>query len=261
MAVKVLEEALSVQSILSHELSEIIEYSLHVCSLSLICFSSSVYDVGASVTNLSIKLLFKSLFGEYLIDCINKLSPFDVGSFLRSFEGCAEIVEFLGGNRNFSHVETNSKLWGSDVARPESIEISKEFTNSDSLLTACLSDSGKHIVNISRCVTYNFCFANTGLSFWEVVKAMIEVSTNSKQLLFVINVFCEVYIVHLINISFVHVTPQKHLHLVSRRSDAKQIKNSQELGLCNMAILCDVKVLEDRLKMNALILHCCSVFL
>ena len=95
MAVKVLEEALSVQSILSHELSKIVEYSLHGCSLSLVCFSSSIYNIGASVTNFCIKLLFKSLFGEYLIDSINKLSPFDVGSFLRGFKGITEIVKFL----------------------------------------------------------------------------------------------------------------------------------------------------------------------
>ena len=67
---------------------------------------------------------------------IAELSPFNVSSFFWCLVGIAELLEFWCRNWDLSHVESNSELRGSDEARSESIKVSKELTNSDSLLLA-----------------------------------------------------------------------------------------------------------------------------
>ena len=127
------------------------------------------------------------------------------------FESSTEIVEFLCRDSDFSHIEANSELWCSDETRSESVKVSEELSNSNSLLTACLSDASKHILNICWGVTDDFSFADASLCLWEIVKAMIKVSSNAKQHLLVVDILCKVYVVDLVNISFVHVTSQQHL--------------------------------------------------
>ena len=261
VAIEVLEEALGVESVLPDELCEVVEHPLHVGPLRLRSFGSAIDDVGASVTNFGIQLLFKAFLGENLIDSVDKLSPLNMSAFFGSFESIAKLLKFLSRDGYLGHIETNSELRGGDEARSEPVEVPEELSDSDPLLTAGLSDASEHIFDICWGVADDLCLADSRLCFWEVVEAVVEVSANPEELFLIVNVLGEVNIVDLVDISLVHVTPQQHLQLSLGCSDAEQVQHTQELGLGDMAILSDIEVLEDWFEMDALVLDCSPVLL
>ena len=104
VAIEVLEEALGVKSVLPDELCEVVEHPLHVGPLRLRSFGSAIDDVGASVTNFGIQLLFKAFLGENLIDSVDKLSPLNMSAFFGSFESLAKLLKFLSRDGYLGHI-------------------------------------------------------------------------------------------------------------------------------------------------------------
>jgi len=84
---------------------------------------------------------------------------------------------------------------------------------------------------------------------------MVEALIDSEELRCAINIFAEVLIVGLINVTLVHISTEESLSDVLGSANAKEIKNTKELSLCNVTIASDIVVLEDRLKVNALVLN------
>ena len=115
-SISVLEEALGVQSVGSDELTELVNNISSDRSLFLVSLASSVDSLGASGTDLSIKVLLETLLGEDLIDSVGEVSPADVSAFLGSLESFAEHGELLLGDGGLGHGEADTELTGSDVA-------------------------------------------------------------------------------------------------------------------------------------------------
>lgn len=253
VAVKVLEEALGVESVLSHELCEVFGDTFHVFKLILSGRGSAVDNIDASSANFGIQILFKTLLCEGFVNGIAEISPLNVIARLWSLVLLAKILKFRVGDGNLSHVESNSELRGCDVARSQSVEVSEEFTNSDSLLSAGASNASENVIHIVWGVTHNFSFAGTSLSLWEELSGLVVVSANSEKHLLVVNILSEVDVVDLIDITLVHVSSEEHLHFIGWCCDFEQVKHSQELSFGHMTILSDVEVLEDWLQVNALV--------
>jgi len=171
-----------------------------------------------------------------------------VVALLGSLEGFAEHLELRGRDGALCHVETDSELGSSDVARSKLVEVSKEFANSDSLLRAQLANACNNIINIVRVVPHDFSTALAGLGLREVGKGVVEVSADAEELGRVVNVFAEVNIVHFVNVALVHVAAEHELTDVPGGVDLEQVEHTEELGFGDMAVLGDVEVLEQRLE-------------
>lgn len=113
MFIKVLEETLSIKSVLSHKLSEISNDSLYVISLFLSSLDTVVLNLGSSCANFSIKVLLESLFGEDLVNMIAEFSPFNMFSSLWSLVNLVKLLKLSMRNWNFSHAQSHSELIGS----------------------------------------------------------------------------------------------------------------------------------------------------
>ena len=113
MFIKVLEETLSIKSVLSHKLSEISNNSLYVISLFLSSLDTVVLNLGSSSANFSIKVLLESLFGEDLVNMIAEFSPFNMFSSLWSLVNLVKLLKLSMRNWNFSHAQSHSELIGS----------------------------------------------------------------------------------------------------------------------------------------------------
>ena len=87
------------------------------------------------------------------------------------------------GDWDLGHAHSHSELVGSNVPRSQLVEISEEFGNSDSLLEASLADSGKNIVHVDWGVADDFSLADSSLSLWEVLEAVVVFLSNLEELL------------------------------------------------------------------------------
>lgn len=76
-----------------------------------------------------------------------------------------------------------------------------------------------------------------------------------------VNVVTEISVVDFINVALVHVTSEDGLGDVLRSSDLEEVKNTQELNLGNVTVFGAIKVLEDRLKMDAAHLDCSTILI
>ena len=132
-------------------------------------------------------------------------------SFLGCFEHALEHIVFTLGNGALGHGESNSELLGSNVARSQPVEIPEELRDTDALLLAKHTDSSDDIVLIIGTVTHDFGLTNARLSLGEVVSAVVEALTDSKQLISTIDVLAEIYVVDFINIALVHVSAEDSL--------------------------------------------------
>jgi len=261
VAVEILEEALCIESVLPHKLHKFVSNTLHICSLSVSCLRPAIDDISSSLTNIGIDGFFKTFLSEDFINSVTKFSPFNVVASFWCFEGSAKLLELRLRNWDFSHVKTNSELSSSNEARSKPIKVSEEFSNSDSLLHASLSDAGKNIIYIVGSIANNLSFTNASLCLREVIEAVVEVSANSEQLHLTVNVISKVNVVYFIYVSHIHVASEKFLQLIWRRRDFQQIQYSQELDFSHMTILCDIEVLEDWFQVDALVLNSRPIFL
>ena len=251
MSVKVLEETLGVQSVLSHELHELSSDSLNIGSLLWGGLKTVILNLGSCNSHLDVKVLLESLLSENFISIIAELSPLDMVASLWCLVCLSQCLELLVRDWDLGHAQSHSELVRCDEARSELVKVAEELADTDSLLESHLADSGKNVVHISWIVAHNLSLGNSSLSLGEVVKAVVEVLAHLEELLGAVNILAEINIVDLVNVSHVHVSLQETLEDVHWGVDSEAVENSEELGLGNMAILGDVEVLEDWLQMDS----------
>jgi len=93
VAVKVLEEALGVESVLPNELGEVLGDTPDVVKLGLGGSRSSIDEVSSCVADFDIKVFLETLLCESLVDGIAEFSPLDVLASLWCFVDLAERLE------------------------------------------------------------------------------------------------------------------------------------------------------------------------
>ena len=242
--VSVLEEALRVESISPHNFAECFHHLAYHLALSLIRLTPAIDSCGAHITNGVINCLLKVFRRENFVNLVRELPPADMSSFLWRFIRLSQLFELSLRDGAFRHSEADTELSCSDIPRSKSIEVAEEFGDADSLLLAPRANAGNNIIDIVRSVTNNFCLAGAGLGLRVVVGAVIEALTDTKELITSINVFTEINIIALVDISLVHVTFEEGLENLLRGIDSEQVEHAEELLLGNVAIASDIVVLE-----------------
>jgi hypothetical protein len=139
-----------------------------------------------------------------------------------------------------------------DAATSKLIEISEELGNSNSLLFAALSKLGDNILNIIWDVLLNIDTCNSWSSFWVVVKGVVEVSANSEELLWGVNIIAEIEVVDLIDVTLIHVSFAEGVQDILGGADTKLTESSQELMFGNMLVLSNIEILEHWLQVDSL---------
>jgi len=175
-----------------------------------------------------------------------------MGTLLIRLEVIGKSSEFFSRKYNLAHVQSNSKLSLSDVATSKFIKVSEELANSDSLFLADLSKLGNYIFDIIWDIFFNIDTCNSWSSLWIVFEGVVETSSNSKELLWGIDIITEIEIVDLINVTLVHIGFAKGIQNSFWSANSELTKSSQELMLSNMLIFGNIKVLEHWLKVNSL---------
>lgn len=139
-----------------------------------------------------------------------------------------------------------------DAATSKLIEISEELGNSNSLLFAALSKLGDNILNIIWDVLLNIDTCNSWSSFWVVVEGVVEVSTDSEELLWGVNIIAEIEVVDLIDVTLIHVSFAEGVQDILGGADTKLTESSQELMFGNMLVLSNIEILEHWLQVDSL---------
>jgi hypothetical protein len=139
-----------------------------------------------------------------------------------------------------------------DAATSKLIEISEELGNSNSLLFAALSKLGDNILNIIWDVLLNIDTCNSWSSFWVVVEGVVEVSTDSEELLWGVNIIAEIEVVDLIDVTLIHVSFAEGVQDLLGGADTKLSESSQELMFGNMLVLSNIEILEHWLQVDSL---------
>ena len=165
-----------------------------------------------------------------------------------SFFGGSEVVSNqleLSWRQNYlGHVQTYSELGLSDVTASQFVEVSEELSHSDPLFFAQFSDSGNAVVNVFGSESHYVIAYQSGLVLREVREGLVVVSPNSKNILRTVNLIAEVNVVYFLQVAHVHVSLQESIHNIIRSHNLELVEHSQELGLSNMAVLGNIKVLE-----------------
>ena len=133
-------------------------------------------------------------------------------AFLRCLEGSAEKSELTLGNLNLGHGETDAELGSSDETGSESIEVTEELKDADSLLLGEDADASNNIIDIVGVVAHNLRFGLASLSLGDVVSAVVVTLGDSKELLSSIDILAEIDVVYLVDITLVHVTAEDLSH-------------------------------------------------
>ncbi len=139
-----------------------------------------------------------------------------------------------------------------DAAASKLIEISEELGNSNSLLLAALSKLGDNILNIIWDVLLNIDTSNSWSSFWVVVEGVVEVSADSEELLWGVNIIAEIEVVDLIDVTLIHVSFAEGVQDLLGGADTKLTESSQELMFGNMLVLSNIEILEHWLQVDSL---------
>lgn len=139
-----------------------------------------------------------------------------------------------------------------DAATSKLIEISEELGNSNSLLLAALSELGDNILNIIWDVLLNIDTSNSWSSFWVVVEGVVEVSADSEELLWGVNIIAEIEVVDLIDVTLIHVSFAEGVQDLLGGADTKLTESSQELMFGNMLVLSNIEILEHWLQVDSL---------
>ena len=95
MAVKVLEERLSVQTVLTDHLGETLANVAHDSFFFSGCLTAAVVGAGAGVIKTSVNVLFELFLGENFLDMVTEVLPSDVFTFFRCFEMLGQQFEFI----------------------------------------------------------------------------------------------------------------------------------------------------------------------
>ena len=90
---------------------------------------------------------------------------------------------------------------------------------------------------------------------------MVEISTDSEELLRRVNIVAEIEVVDLINVTLVHVGFAKGVQNTFLGADTKLTESSQELVLSDMLVLGNVEILEHWLQVDSLDSYGLSILL
>jgi len=261
VSILILEETLSIESFsVNQELKLFLNIS-HVFMVILIWLTLAIDWLSSGIIKRNIYRLLKIFFGEYFIDAVTKLSPANMGSCLWCLESFGEKSEFSSGKHDFTHVQSNSELGFSDISTSQFIEISKEFSDSNSLFFASLSQLGNDIIDIIRQILLDINSCNSWSSLWVVIEWVVVASSDTEKLLRGVDIIAEVEVVDLINISFIHVCFQQDIKNVLWCRNTQLSQSSQELMFRNVLISSDIEVLEHWFHMDSLDFHSPLVFL
>ena len=209
--VSVLEEALSIKSVLPDDFAELVDNLLAECCVSSGGLTSAIGGGGASFANSSVKVLFETLLGENLVNSVREFSPLDMGAFLGGFEGFCEHSKLLLRDWGLRHGQTNAELSSGDETGAKSIKVAEELGDADSLLLGERANAGNNIVDVIRSVSDDLSLARAGLSFRVIVRAVVEALAHTEELLRTVNILTEVHIVALIDVTLVHVATEQLL--------------------------------------------------
>ena len=178
--VSVLEEALSIKSVLPDDFAELVDNLLAECCVSSGGLTSAIGGGGASFANSSVKVLFETLLGENLVNSVREFSPLDMGAFLGGFEGFSEHSKLLLRDWGLRHGQTNAELSSGDETGAKSIKVAEELGDADSLLLGESTNTGNDIVDVIRSVSDNLSLALACSSLRVVVRAMVEALINTE---------------------------------------------------------------------------------
>jgi len=88
MAIKVLEEALGIESLSLYYLFEAVDDMFDNLLVNFSCLLTTIHTVSSSIIQYSFNILFKSFLSENFVNAVTEFSPLDVFSLL----GCTESV-------------------------------------------------------------------------------------------------------------------------------------------------------------------------
>ena len=129
------------------------------------------------------------------------------------------------------------------------------------MLLAEHTNTSDDIVLIIWLIAHNLGLADTSLGLGEVVGAVVEALVDTEKLFSTIDIFTEVNVVALIDVTLVHVAAEERLEDVLRSADSQKVEDTKELILGDMTVASDIVVLEDWFQMDALVLDGSLVFL
>lgn len=223
--------------------------------------NSAIDSLSTSIIKHRINILLQLLFGKDFIYRVTEILPSDVSAFFGSLEIIKQELKLILRKHDFGHVKTDSELSISDESRSQLVKVSKELSNSDPLLLANLSNPCQYVLNIIRDVLHNFFFNRSGLGSWEKHVRVVVVSSHSEHIFRSIYFIAEIHIIDLIHITLIHVSSHEQIHDDFRSNYAQLCQNSGELHLGHMAVFGDIKILEQRFKINPLVVDCLSVLI
>lgn len=81
---------------------------------------------------------------------------------------------------------------------------------------------------------------------------MVEVSADSEELLWGVNIIAEIEVVDLIDVTLIHVSFAEGVQDLLGGADTKLTESSQELMFGNMLVLSNIEILEHWLQVDSL---------
>lgn len=146
--VKVLEEGLGIETILSHNFDETLN---NVVDNGLLFFgglATVVASCGTCVVKFDVDRLFELFLCEDLVNVISEVFPAHMFTSFVCLEVSGQKFKFVVTNLNLAEVEADSKLGVGDVTASKLVEITEEFADSNALHAADLSDTGANVLNV-----------------------------------------------------------------------------------------------------------------
>ena len=221
MRVAVLKETLCVQPVFAHQVCKLLDHLLHASALFCVCVLLGVFGLGVCHAHFDIQVLFKTLFGEHLVDLVTKVSPTDMLALFVGFEGVAEHFEFLVRNGHLRHVKADAELRRSDHSRTQTVEVAEELADARPPLTTHLSKTGQDVVGVGGAVALNLGVVCAGLALGKEVGGLVEVGAHAEKLLQTVDVRAEVHVVHFVQVALVQVASEQLLGNVGGSADAE----------------------------------------
>jgi hypothetical protein len=221
--VSILEEALRVESVAADHFTELLHDATDKLALLVDSLASAIDGGGADLANWLVDFLLETLGGEDLIDLVGEVSPAHMLAFLLRLVLLAEHLELALRDRALRHGEADAELSCRDVARAQTVEVAEELCNAYALLRALGANASDHVIAVVGGVADDLSLAGASLSLGVVVETVVEALVDTEELITAVNIFAEVDIVDLIDVTLVHIAAQEALEHLLGRIDAEQV--------------------------------------